>query len=152
MNIDRAVRWERWFALQFREMPGGYEGACNWPGSPIKPAVLGMISAGTRRMPLGAALWLCSNNDRSDLLRSLADLVDGQDGSGDFLRLTRKDLFDSAHLAETVDRALEDGRLTSAELHEIQREVSQNLQNATEIAARFARLKTGPIEDGGSDA
>mgnify|MGYP003631253127 CR=1 FL=1 len=147
MNIGREIRRERWFAAQFKEMPGGYSAACEWPGAPITAPVLGMVARGERRLHLATALWLAAVNDRPDLLRGLADMIDGHEGVGDLASLGHRDVYESARLAETIDLAEQDGIRTSGEIHEIRQHASANLQNAVELNERAGRLKSGPIED-----
>lgn len=147
MNIALEIRRERWFAAQFKDMPGGYSAACEWPGSPVSAPVLGMVARGERRLHLAAALWLVKVNDRADLLRGLAEMVDGQEGVGDIARLGHRDVYDSAALAQTIDAAFENGHVSSGEVHEIQQRAATNLQNAVDLNARAMRLKPGPVED-----
>lgn len=146
MNIDRAKQLECWLAQQFKDMPGGYEAACSWPDAPIKKETLSLIGRGLRRLRTGDLLWLCAINDRPDLLRAVADLIDEQKGPGSIAKLAHKDVYDSADLARRIDEAEEDGRYTSAEIHEIKALASQNASNAAEVLERAQRLAAGPIE------
>lgn len=141
-------RWEIWFAKQFHatNFQGGYAAACDWPGCPISDKVLSMVGLGQRRLTIGDALALAHHWDRGWMFHALGDLADGRSGPGDIQRLARRDLYDSADLARTVETALEDGRLTSGEIHDIKKQADQNLENAQEIARRVQDLKSGPFD------
>jgi hypothetical protein len=149
MNAEQAKKMERWLAGQFHcdNFRGGYQAAAGWPDSPIKPEILGRVAAGLRRLPVGDALFLCAINDRADLFRALADMIDAQQGAGSIAKLAHSDVYASADLARTVDEAEEDGLLTRAEILDIRRAAALNLQHATELAARSERLHAGEIED-----
>ncbi|MAC89680.1 hypothetical protein [Maricaulis sp.] len=149
MNTERAIKIERWLAGQFHtdNFRGGFQAAAGWPDSPIKPAVLAMVGRGERRLRVGDALWLCARNDRADLLRALADLIDAQDGPGAIAKLAHSDVYVSADLARTVDEAEEDGHLSHREILDIRQAADVNLQHASELHARSQRLTAGPVED-----
>ncbi|MFT6461004.1 MAG: hypothetical protein ACJA0Y_000498 [Maricaulis maris] len=147
MNILKAKALGRWLAKQLGEMPGGYEAACAWPDSPMKSDRLSAIGRGERPWPFNEGLVLLALNDRSDLLRAVADLIDSQEGVGSIAKLAHSDVYASADLARTVDAAEEDGRLTHAEIIGIRKAAAVNLQHATELAARAERLHAGEIED-----
>jgi len=146
VNISRHVRRERWFAGQFKDMPGGYAGACDWPDAPVNAATLAQVARGERRLNFAVALWLASVNDRADLFAAMAALIDETPSAGDLAKLGHRDVYASATLAETIDAALDDGVVSSADLHDMRRAAADNLHNATTIAARLERLQTGPVE------
>ncbi len=146
MNSDQARALEIDFVNQFRDGRGGLTGATSYLGAPVDGDTLSKVTRKLRRLPLGDALWLCAVNDRADLLRSLADLIDAQKGPGAIAQLAHLDVYDSADLAREIDEAEQDGRYTPAEIRSIQRKANINASNGAELKARADRLTPGPID------
>jgi len=147
MNICKAKSLGKWMAQQLGAMPGGYEAACAWPDSPMKSDRLSAIGRGERPWPFSEGLVLLALNDRSDLLRAVADLIDTQVGPGNIAKLAHSDVYVSSDMARTIDEAEEDGQLTFREITDIRQAASVNLKHATELKARADRLQAGPVED-----
>lgn len=149
--MNKYREWSKWFAKQFKStvFQGGYEAACDWPGCPITAHRLGMIGRGEAPLSVEAAMALCDQWDMAWLLRALADVVGGRQQVGDLQKLAHKDVYDSSDLSREIETALEDGRLTSGEIHDIQTRAATNLENASDISRRAQLLKSGPVEDGG---
>jgi len=149
--VNKYREWSKWFAKQFKStvFQGGFEAACDWPGCPITARTLGLVSRGERPLSMEAAMALCDHWEEAWLLRALADVVEGRETVGDLQKLAHKDVYDSSDLSREIEEALEDGRLTSGEIHDIQTRAATNLENASEINRRAAKLKSGPIENDG---
>ena len=150
MDAQTARELEQWFASRFKAMTGGFEGACSLPDCPITARKLGEASRGLARVSLGDALYLCAAKGRADLLRALADQIDGGESAEQALaRLARAALYSTAHLAERVERAEEDGVYTAAEVHELQQDSAKNLQSAVAVNEATQKLNPGPVKGGG---
>ena len=146
MDAQTARDLEQWFAGQFKAMPGGFEGACSLPDYPITARKLGEASRALARVSLADALYLCAAKGRADLLRMLADQIDGGESATQALaRLARAALYSTAHLAERVERAEEDGVYTAAEVHELQQDSAKNLQSAVAVNEATQKLNPGPV-------
>ena len=80
----------------------------------------------------------------------LADQIDGGESATQALaRLARAALYSTAHLAERVERAEEDGVYTAAEVHELQQDSAKNLQSAVAVNEATQKLNPGPVKRGG---
>lgn len=146
MDAQSGRDLEQWFASRFKSMPGGFEGACSLPDCPITARKLGEASRGLARVSLGDALFLCAAKGRADLLRALADQIDGGESAEQALaRLARAGMYRAAHLAERVEQAEEDGVYTAAELHEVRQNAAENLSSAVAVNDAAQKLTPGPV-------
>lgn len=145
MSPDDARRLEQWFALQLRAMPGGYEGACSMPDSPISADTLSKASRGLRRVTLGDALYLASVNGRADLLRALADRIDSEAMAESLSDVSRTSVHDAASLDHVIADAERDGRYSAAEVHDIRQAAAKVLRDAQAVTQRAEALRPGPV-------
>lgn len=146
MDPQRARKLEQWFAASFKSMPGGYEGVCELPDCPITARKLGEAARGLARLSLGEAVYLASMARRPDMLRALADQVDGGESAAQALeRLSRNGMYQAAHMAEHVDLAEQDGIYTAAEVQDAIQKSSELVRAAHEIHDAALKLTPGPV-------
>jgi len=148
MNAAVQGQWSRDFARNFHisVFPGGYTAAVSHPAVRVTAKKLSEAGQGLRHLTMDEMVSLIGAHDRSDLLRSLADLLDSQQGPGAIAALAHQDVYESADLARVIDAAEQDGRLSHAEIQNIQALAARNALNGSELLARAKRLTPGEID------
>lgn len=149
MNVEQARRLEQWAARQFKAMAGGYTAAAGYPDSPIKPKVLGEAAQGLRRLTVADLLYLCGQNGRADMLRSLADMLDEECASEGLAETAHQQVYSAADVARMVDDAERDGMLTAGEIEDIRRLAAEHANKSADLVARVEAIRPGPIKEAG---
>lgn len=148
MNATDCRRLEQWFAAQFKAMAGGYTRACALPGSPIGLEKLSQAGQGRARLWLGDAIYLAEANGRADLLRTLADQIDGGESEAQRItRLARQHCYHGADLARKIDEMDADGVRSAGEVHEVRTQASEHLRQAQDLMKAAEALVTGPVRE-----
>ena len=148
MNSAVRGQWSVWFAREFHVsvFPGGYVAAVSPASVRLTAKKLSEAGQGLRHLTVDEMVALAGAHDRPDLLRTLADLLDSQQGPGAIAALAHQDVYESADLARVIDAAEQDGRLSAVEIRDIQVLAKRNAQNGSELLVRAQRLTPGEID------
>lgn len=146
MDYHEARRLGPWAARQFKAQPGGYEGACGLPDAPLSAAKLSECGLGNRRLSVDELIWLCAANGRADVLRNLADFIDGGEGEEVRIgRVSRQTCYAAADLARRIEDMDADQVRTAGEVHEVRGHAAALLAEATRLTKLAEGLETGPV-------